>query len=55
MDQVQRRLRERGIEPVLAADEATAGPASVMIVDPDGNVDGRRRHRRDNPHRSAGM
>ena len=35
--QLQRRLREQGIEPIAAADEATTGPASLMIVDPDGN------------------
>jgi lactoylglutathione lyase len=35
--QLQRRLRDQGIEPVAVADEATTGPASFMIVDPDGN------------------
>jgi catechol 2,3-dioxygenase-like lactoylglutathione lyase family enzyme len=34
---LQRRLREHGIEPVSAADESTTGPASFMIIDPDGN------------------
>jgi hypothetical protein len=35
--ELQRRLRALGIEPVTAADEATTGPGSFMIVDPDGN------------------
>lgn len=34
---LQRDLRARGIEPVQAADEASTGPASLVIVDPDGN------------------
>lgn len=34
---VQRRLRARGLNPDPAADEATTGPASFMLVDPDGN------------------
>jgi catechol 2,3-dioxygenase-like lactoylglutathione lyase family enzyme len=34
---LQRRLREQGIEPVSAADETTTGPASFIVVDPDGN------------------
>ena len=35
--ELQRRLRAQGIEPQPAADEATSGPASLMILDPDGN------------------
>jgi catechol 2,3-dioxygenase-like lactoylglutathione lyase family enzyme len=35
--ELQRRLRELGIEPTTAADESTTGPASFMVVDPDGN------------------
>jgi catechol 2,3-dioxygenase-like lactoylglutathione lyase family enzyme len=35
--ELQRHLRSHGIEPVTAADEATTGPASFVIVDPDGN------------------
>lgn len=35
--EIQRELRARGIEPVSAADEGTTGPASLAIVDPDGN------------------
>lgn len=34
---IQRMLREKGITPVQAADESTTGPASLIIVDPDGN------------------
>ena len=35
--EIQRRLKSVGIEPVTAADEATTGPASLVVVDPDGN------------------
>jgi catechol 2,3-dioxygenase-like lactoylglutathione lyase family enzyme len=35
--EIQRTLRERGIEPTVAADESTTGPAYLTIVDPDGN------------------
>ena len=35
--ELQRRLREQGVEPTVAADESTEGPASFMVVDPDGN------------------
>ena len=35
--ELQRRLRAQGIEPATAADEATTGPASFVVVDPDGN------------------
>lgn len=34
---IQRTLRERGIEPTTVADEATDGPAYITLVDPDGN------------------
>jgi catechol 2,3-dioxygenase-like lactoylglutathione lyase family enzyme len=34
---IQRTLREHGIEPQMAADETTTGPASLIVVDPDGN------------------
>jgi catechol 2,3-dioxygenase-like lactoylglutathione lyase family enzyme len=33
----QRRLKERGMELASEADENGSGPASVMLVDPDGN------------------
>lgn len=35
---LQRQLRAAGIEPTAAADESTTGPASFMVVDPDGNT-----------------
>jgi catechol 2,3-dioxygenase-like lactoylglutathione lyase family enzyme len=35
--ELQRRVRERGIEPATSADESTTGPASFMVIDPDGN------------------
>jgi lactoylglutathione lyase len=35
--QLQRQVRQRGIEPVVEADDSTAGPASFMLLDPDGN------------------
>lgn len=35
--EIQKRLRKAGIEPVTAADETTTGPASLVLVDPDGN------------------
>ena len=35
--ELQRQVRAAGIEPATAADEATTGPASFVIVDPDGN------------------
>ena len=34
---LQRKLKERGVEMIAAADESTTGPASFMIADPDGN------------------
>ena len=34
---IQRALRARGIEPIVTADEKSAGPAAIMVVDPDGN------------------
>jgi catechol 2,3-dioxygenase-like lactoylglutathione lyase family enzyme len=33
----QRRLKERGLELAMEADESGRGPASVMLIDPDGN------------------
>ncbi len=35
--ELQRRLRRDGVEPVSAADESSKGPASFVVVDPDGN------------------
>lgn len=34
---IQRILKERGLELTTAADESTTGPASLMLLDPDGN------------------
>lgn len=34
---IQRELKSRGLTPVLQADESTSGPASLMLIDPDGN------------------
>lgn len=36
--ELQRRLIERGVEFISEADESTTGPASFMLVDPDGNT-----------------
>ena len=33
----QRRLKSRGVELASQADESTTGPASLMLIDPDGN------------------
>ena len=35
--ELQRRLREQGVELTTEADERTTGPASFVVVDPDGN------------------
>jgi catechol 2,3-dioxygenase-like lactoylglutathione lyase family enzyme len=34
---LQRSLRAKGLEPALAADDASDGPASLLLTDPDGN------------------
>ena len=34
---IQRTLKSRGLTMVAAADESTTGPASLMLMDPDGN------------------
>jgi len=34
---LQRELKARGIMPQSEADESTTGPASFMVIDPDGN------------------
>lgn len=36
--EIQRQLKSAGIDLALEADEATEGPASVMLKDPDGNT-----------------
>jgi catechol 2,3-dioxygenase-like lactoylglutathione lyase family enzyme len=35
--ELQRRLKEEGVELAREADESTQGPASIVLVDPDGN------------------
>ena len=35
--ELQRHLRERGVSFNTEADESTSGPASFVVVDPDGN------------------
>jgi lactoylglutathione lyase len=35
--ELQRGLKEQGVQLVTEADETTTGPASIMAVDPDGN------------------
>ncbi|MCC6676684.1 MAG: VOC family protein [Phycisphaerales bacterium] len=34
---IQRTLKARGLTPAPEADESSAGPASFMLIDPDGN------------------
>lgn len=36
--ELQRRLKAQGIAFVTEADESTSGPASFVVVDPDGNT-----------------
>lgn len=36
--QIQRQLKESGLSLLSEADETTTGPASFMLVDPDGNI-----------------
>ncbi len=36
--ELQRQLKDRGVTMLTEADENTTGPASLMIVDPDGNT-----------------
>jgi uncharacterized glyoxalase superfamily protein PhnB len=35
--EIQRKLKKQGVELVSEADETSAGPASIMLTDPDGN------------------
>jgi catechol 2,3-dioxygenase-like lactoylglutathione lyase family enzyme len=35
--ELQRQLKARGVPLVVEADEQTAGPASFVVLDPDGN------------------
>ena len=36
--ELQRQLKDRGVNMISEADERSTGPASFMIVDPDGNT-----------------
>ena len=36
--ELQRQLKDRGVNMITEADESTTGPASFMVVDPDGNT-----------------
>ena len=35
--ELQRRLKEQGVQFASEADETSKGPASFMVIDPDGN------------------
>ena len=35
---IQKNLKEQGVAIVTEADESTAGPASMVVTDPDGNM-----------------
>lgn len=35
--EIQRRLKEQGVDLVAEADESSSGPAHLVVVDPDGN------------------
>lgn len=35
--EIQRELKRRGVKFLSEADESGSGPASFMVVDPDGN------------------
>lgn len=35
--EIQKRLKAQGLTLMTQADEATSGPASLMLIDPDGN------------------
>lgn len=35
--ELQRQLKAQGVRPLQEADESTTGPASFLVVDPDGN------------------
>jgi catechol 2,3-dioxygenase-like lactoylglutathione lyase family enzyme len=36
--EIQRRLKEKGIELVNETDESGSGPGSIIVLDPDGNT-----------------
>ncbi|MEM7446288.1 MAG: VOC family protein, partial [Pseudomonadota bacterium] len=35
--EIQKKLKADGVELVSEADETTTGPASCIVIDPDGN------------------
>jgi predicted enzyme related to lactoylglutathione lyase len=35
--ELQRELKAKGVELMMEADESKSGPASIMVLDPDGN------------------
>lgn len=35
--EIQRRLQQQGVELITEADDSTQGPASITLLDPDGN------------------
>ena len=35
--ELQKRLKAKGVQLISEADERTTGPASFMVMDPDGN------------------
>ena len=35
--ELQNQLKAQGVELMIEADESTTGPASLMVMDPDGN------------------
>jgi lactoylglutathione lyase len=36
--ELQRQLKANGVDMIVEADESATGPASFMVVDPDGNT-----------------
>jgi predicted enzyme related to lactoylglutathione lyase len=36
--EIQRQLKAQGLQMVTEADEKTTGPASFVVLDPDGNT-----------------
>lgn len=35
--EIQRHLKQKGVELVNETDESSIGPANIMVIDPDGN------------------
>jgi uncharacterized glyoxalase superfamily protein PhnB len=35
--ELQKELKRQGVQCAMEADETTTGPASFMVIDPDGN------------------